>query len=51
MGSMAVVIDYQNVHMTAADVFLPGRPKEDALISPLIGVHGVSRRNTLVNPQ
>lgn len=34
MESMAVVIDYQNVHMTAADVFLPNRPKEDALISP-----------------
>ena len=34
MKSMAVVIDYQNVHMTAADVFLPNRPKEDALISP-----------------
>lgn len=35
MNSMAVVIDYQNVHMTAADVFLPNSPKEDALISPL----------------
>lgn len=35
MKSMAVVIDYQNVHMTAADVFLPNSPKEDALISPL----------------
>ena len=51
MKSMAVVIDYQNVHMTAADVFLPNRPKGDALISLLLGVHGVSRRNAIVNPQ
>lgn len=49
MKSMAVVIDYQNVHMTTADVFLPNYPKEYALISQLIGVHRVSRRNALVN--
>lgn len=32
--SMAVVIDYQNVHLTAAGLFLPGRPPEEALIDP-----------------
>lgn len=32
---MAVVIDYQNVHLTAAQLFLPGRPIEESLIEPL----------------
>ncbi|WP_084436524.1 hypothetical protein [Actinomyces gerencseriae] len=31
---MAVVIDYQNVHVTAAGLFLPARPPEEALIDP-----------------
>ena len=31
---MAVVIDYQNVHLTAAQLFLPGRPIEESLIEP-----------------
>ena len=31
---MAVVIDYQNVHITAAELFLPGRPIEESLIDP-----------------
>lgn len=31
---MAVVIDYQNVHLTAAQLFLPGRPIEESLIDP-----------------
>lgn len=32
---MAVVIDYQNVHLTAAQLFLPGRPIEESLIDRL----------------
>ena len=35
MKRMAVVIDYQNVHMTAGNVFMRGRPREESLISPL----------------
>lgn len=31
---MAVVVDYQNVHLTAADLYMPGCPPEDALIDP-----------------
>ena len=31
---MAVVVDYQNVHLTAAKLFLPGRPPEEALVEP-----------------
>ncbi|WP_084500894.1 NYN domain-containing protein [Actinomyces slackii] len=31
---MAVVIDYQNVHLTGASLFLPGRPYEEGLIDP-----------------
>lgn len=31
---MAVVIDYQNVHLTGAGLFLPGRPIEEGLIEP-----------------
>lgn len=31
---MAVVVDYQNVHLTAADLYMPGRPPEEALIDP-----------------
>lgn len=31
---MAVVIDYQNVHLTASNLFLPGRPIEEGLIDP-----------------
>ena len=31
---MAVVIDYQNVHLTGASLFLPGRPPEEGLIDP-----------------
>ena len=32
--TMAVVIDYQNVHLTGASLFLPGRPPEEGLIDP-----------------
>lgn len=32
--SMAIVMDYQNVHITASEYFLPGRPIEEALIDP-----------------
>ncbi|QWW19623.1 NYN domain-containing protein [Schaalia sp. 19OD2882] len=31
---MAVVIDYQNMHLTASELFLPGRPLEEGLIEP-----------------
>ena len=31
---MAVVVDYQNVHLTAACLYRPGRPPEEALIDP-----------------
>ncbi|WP_175953477.1 NYN domain-containing protein [Schaalia sp. Marseille-Q2122] len=31
---MAVVMDYQNVHLSAAGIFLPGRPQHEALIDP-----------------
>ena len=31
---MTVVIDYQNVHLTGASLFLPGRPPEEGLIDP-----------------
>ena len=32
--TMAVVVDYQNVHLTAAGLYTPGCPPEDALIDP-----------------
>ena len=32
--TMAVVVDYQNVHLTGASLFLPGRPPEEGLIDP-----------------
>ena len=32
--NMAVVVDYQNVHLTAACLYMPGRPLEEALIDP-----------------
>ena len=38
---MAVVIDYQNVHLTAAQLFLPGRPSKRASSS-----HSVSQNNS-----
>ena len=31
---MAVVVDYQNVHLTASCLYMPGRPPEEALIDP-----------------
>ena len=31
---LGVVIDYQNVHLVAADLFMPGRPVQEALIDP-----------------
>ncbi|WP_259390730.1 hypothetical protein [Actinomyces sp. 2119] len=33
--TMAVVVDYQNVHLTGTSLFLPGRPPEEGLIDPL----------------
>ena len=40
---MAVVIDYQNVHLTAAQLFLPGRPIEEGLRVKMCVWLGVSR--------
>ena len=31
---MAVVVDYQNVHLTASCLYMPGRPPEETLIDP-----------------
>lgn len=31
---MAVVVDYQNVHLTGTELFLPGRPVEEGLVDP-----------------
>ena len=31
---MGVVVDYQNLHLSAADMFMPGRPVWEALIDP-----------------
>lgn len=31
---LGVVIDYQNVHLVAADLFMPGRPVQESLIDP-----------------
>lgn len=31
---MAVVIDYQNVHLTVSQLYFPGRPIEEGLIEP-----------------
>ncbi|GGO99661.1 NYN domain-containing protein [Actinomyces gaoshouyii] len=31
---MAVVVDYQNIHLTGASLFLPGPPPEEGLIDP-----------------
>lgn len=44
----AVIIDYQNVHLTARDIFTPGRPPHESLIDPVKFAHAaVSRRNTI----
>lgn len=32
--TMAVVVDYQNVHLTGTSLFLPGRPPEEGLLDP-----------------
>ena len=42
----AVVIDYQNVHLTAADLFRPAQPRHLSLIHPLhFANQWVSARN------
>ena len=35
LQKVAIVIDYQNVHMTARDVFMPNDPIHFALIDPV----------------
>ena len=35
---MAVVVDYQNVHLTAAGLYMPGRPPEDTRPPALLAV-------------
>lgn len=42
----AVVVDYQNVHLTARDLFLPGQPDHLALIHPILYARAaIARRN------
>ncbi|MCI1748353.1 MAG: hypothetical protein LKI24_09800 [Acidipropionibacterium sp.] len=45
----ALVIDYQNVHLTAADVFLPDQPREDALIHPVWFAEQLARAKSAAN--
>lgn len=41
-----VIVDYQNVHLTAAGLFAPNAPEYESLIHPLAyGLHLISRRN------
>lgn len=41
-----VVMDYQNVHLTARDIFCPGQDAHEALIHPMkFARAGISRRN------
>lgn len=43
----AVVIDYQNVHLTARDVFVPGQDAHQALIHPMLFARrAVAARNS-----
>lgn len=42
----AVVMDYQNVHLTARDMFCPGQPAHEAIIHPVwFGRAAIQRRN------
>lgn len=44
----AIVIDYQNLHMTAADLFSPGKPKHKSLLNPMHFANQlIVRRNQL----
>ena len=46
MLGTAVVLDYQNVHLTARDIFLPGQPEHLAIIHPMQYARApISRRN------
>lgn len=51
MLRMAVVMDYQNVHLSAAGIFLPGRPKHEALIEPYAFAQQIAvARNAINDP-
>lgn len=40
---MAVVVDYQNMQITAAKIFLPGKPVGEALIDPYLLAREIAR--------
>ena len=45
---LGVVIDYQNVHLVAADLFMPSRPVQESLIDPYrfaCQLHPATRRD------
>ena len=45
LASIAVVIDYQNIHLTGHDHFAPqGTPKHESLIHPLLFAEEVVKR-------
>ena len=46
---MAVVVDYQNVHLTAAGLYMPGRPPEEALIDPYRFASQLARARNAMN--
>ncbi|MGD7707476.1 hypothetical protein [Microlunatus sp. Y2014] len=47
----SIVIDYQNVHLTARDVFAPRRPDHESLIDPMLFARtAIDRRNERQRP-
>ena len=46
---MAVVVDYQNAHLTAAGLYMPGRPPEEALIDPYRFASQLARARNATN--
>ena len=52
-ATAAVIIDYQNIHLTAHDCFAPpGTPKHETLIHPLLFAEQVmERRRAALAPQ
>ena len=52
-ATVAVIIDYQNIHLTAHDCFAPpGTPKHETLIHPLLFAEQVmKRRRAALTPQ
>ena len=46
---MAVVVDYQNVHLTAAGLYMPGRPPEDTRPPALLAVAPTPARRSQIS--